>query len=58
MQENGAATIVQRFFTCPKTFFTCAGFCFPLHDADREEVMEDEGVEEKKNKEEEVEDEE
>ena len=46
LQETGAARKVQqvRFFTCPKTFFTWADFCFLLHDDDKEEVEEEEEV--------------
>ena len=31
-----------RFFTCPKTFFTWAGFGFPLHDDDMKEDKDEE----------------
>ena len=44
-----------RFFTCPKTFFTWAGFGLPLHDDVKEEDEKEEG-EEEDEKEEEVED--
>ena len=42
-----------RFFTCPKTFFSWAGFGFPLHADDKEEDEEEEGEEEEKEDEEE-----
>ena len=47
-----------RFFTCPKTFSTWAGFGFPLHDDDKEEEDEEEreqGEEAEENEEEEEE---
>ena len=47
-----------RFFTCPKTFFSWAGFGFPLHADDKEEDEEEEGEEDEDDEKEEDEDEE